>query len=264
VSSRTSPRRSGRSLRPLSIATILALPLALVLVFFYAPIEAEEGFLQKIFYLHVPLAIVTLCGFVIGGLLAIAHLRTRDRQWDLRSYVAIHMSLIFGIGTLITGSIWARGSWGHWWVWSEPTLVSFLIIMLLYATYQPLRFAIEDPERQARYASVFAIVAGAFVPMNFLAVRLSSSYLHPRVLGSSSNLPPKMAFTFLVSLVAIALLFATLCSYELLAKRTRMLLKARSRTLGFQGSPTTARSAPARDRPASIPAPASLASTPPR
>ena len=158
-------------------------------MFFYAPIEAEEGFLQKIFYLHVPLAIVTLCGFVLGGLMAIVHLRTRDPRWDLRSYVAIHMSLIFGVGTLITGSIWARGSWGHWWVWSEPTLVSFLIVFLLYATYQPLRFAIEDPERQARYASVFAIIAGAFVPLNFLAVRLSTAYLHPRVLGSSSNLP---------------------------------------------------------------------------
>ena len=90
------------------------------------------------------------------------------------------------------------------------------------------------------------------------------------MLGSSSNLPPKMAFTFLVSLVAMSLLFATLCSYELLAKRTRMLLKARSRTLGFPGSSATARSVPARDRPASIatptpaPAPASLASTPPR
>ena len=92
------------------------------------------------------------------------------------------MSLIFAVGTLITGSIWAKGSWGHWWVWSEPTLVSFLIVFLLYATYQPLRFAIEDPERQARYASVFAITAGAFVPMNFIAVRLSTAYLHPRVL----------------------------------------------------------------------------------
>jgi heme exporter protein C len=225
---------SGKGLRTLSIAAIAAMGLALALVFFYAPIEAEEGFLQKIFYLHVPLAIVTLAGFVIGGVLAIVHLRTRDRRWDLRSYVAIHMSLIFGVATLITGSIWARGSWGHWWVWSEPTLVSFLIVMLLYATYQPLRFAIEDPERQARYASVFAIVAGAFVPLNFLAVRLSTAYLHPRVLGSSSNLPPKMQFTFLISLVAIALLFATLCLYELAAKRTRMLLKARSRTLGFR------------------------------
>jgi heme exporter protein C len=224
----------GRGLRTLSIAAVAAMGIALALVFFYAPIEAEEGFLQKIFYLHVPLAIVTLCGFVIGGILAIVHLRTRDRRWDLRSYVAIHMSLIFGVATLITGSIWARGSWGHWWVWSEPTLVSFLIVMLLYATYQPLRFAIEDPERQARYASVFAIVAGAFVPLNFLAVRLSTAYLHPRVLGSSSNLPAKMQLTFLISLVAIALLFATLCLYELAAKRTRMLLKARSRTLGFR------------------------------
>jgi heme exporter protein C len=222
------------SLRALSISTVLALCVSLSLVFFYAPIEAEEGFLQKIFYLHVPLAIVTLCGFVLGGLMAIAHLRTRDQRWDLRSYVVIHMSLIFGVAVLITGSIWARGSWGHWWVWSEPTLVSFLIIMLLYATYQPLRFAIEDPERQARYASVFAITAGAFVPMNFLAVRLSASYLHPRVLGSSSNLPAPMALTFVVSLAAIALLFATLCTYELAAKRTRILLKARSRILGYQ------------------------------
>jgi heme exporter protein C len=171
---------------------------------------------------------------VIGGLMAIAHLRTREARWDLRSYVAIHMSLIFGVAVLITGSIWARASWGHWWVWNEPTLVSFLIVFLLYATYQPLRFAIEDPERQARYASVFAITAGAFVPLNFIAVRLSASFVHPRVLGGSSHLPGPMMLTFLVSLAAMALLFATLCSYELAAKRTRILLKARSRILGFQ------------------------------
>src|SRR5580693_1628192 len=126
----------------------------------------------------------------------------------MRSYVVIHMSLIFAVGTLITGSIWAKGSWGHWWVWSEPSLVSFLIVFLLYATYQPLRFAIEDRERQARYASVFAVTAGAFVPLNFIAVRLSTAYLHPRVLSKTSNLPPRMALTFVVSLAAIALLWA--------------------------------------------------------
>jgi heme exporter protein C len=200
--------------------------LALSLVFFYAPLDAEQGFLQKIFYVHVPLAIVSLSGFVIAALFAIAHLRSGDARWDMRSYVAIHTSLIFAVATLITGSIWARGSWGHWWVWSEPTLVSFLIVFQLYATYQPLRFAIEDPERQARYASVFAITAGAFVPMNFVAVRLSTAYLHPRVLGSTSNLPPQMALTFAVSLIAIALLYATLCTSELTAKRTRAQLRA--------------------------------------
>jgi heme exporter protein C len=221
----------GKSLRTLSFATVATMALALALVFFYAPLEAEQGFLQKIFYVHVPLAIVALSGFVIGGLMAIQYLRTRDPSWDLRSYVTIHMSLIFAVGTLISGSIWAKGSWGHWWVWSEPTLVSFLIVFLLYATYQPLRFAIEDPERQARYAAVFAITAGAFVPMNFIAVRLSTAYLHPRVLGSTSNLPPQMALTFLVSLVGIALLFATLCSYELTAKRTRGQLRRLRRRL---------------------------------
>jgi heme exporter protein C len=219
-------RPVGGGLRKLSIAAAAAMALALALVFFYAPLDADQGFLQKIFYVHVPLAIVSLCGFVAGGLLAIMHLRTRDAVWDMRSYVAIHMSLIFAVGTLITGSIWARGSWGHWWEWSEPTLVSFLIVFLLYATYQPLRFAIEDPERQARYASVFAITAGAFVPMNFIAVRLSTAYLHPRVLGSTSNLPSQMALTFVVSLIAIALVFVTLCRFELAVKRARIQLRA--------------------------------------
>src|SRR6202047_4910244 len=223
----------GKGLRGLSIATIAVGALALGMVFFYAPLDAEQGFLQKIFYVHVPLAIVALCGFVLGGLLAIQHLRTRAPRWDLRSYVAIHMSLIFAVGTLITGSIWAKGSWGHWWVWNEPTLVSFLIVFLLYATYQPLRFAIEDPERQARYASVFAITAGAFVPLNFIAVLLATAYVHPRVLGGTSSLPGPMALTFVVSLAAIALLYATLCKFELTAKHTRAQLRAlRRRLLG--------------------------------
>src|SRR3984893_2975214 len=216
----------GKGLRALSISTAAVMTAALGLVFFYAPLEAEQGFLQKIFYVHVPLAIVSLCGFVAGGIMAIQHLRTRDPRWDMRSYVAIHMRLIFGVGTLITGSIWAKGSWGHWWVWNEPTLVSFLIVFLLYATYQPLRFAIEDPERQARYASVFAITAGAFVPLNFIAVRMSTAYVHPRVLGSTSNLPGPMALTFLVSLIGVALLYLTLCSYELSIKRARAQLRA--------------------------------------
>jgi heme exporter protein C len=212
--------------RVLAVATAVVMASALALVFFYAPLDAEQGFLQKIFYVHVPLAIVSLCGFVAGGVLAIAHLRSGDSRWDVRSYVAIHMSLIFGLATLITGSIWAKGSWGHWWVWDEPTLVSFLIVFLLYATYQPLRFAIEDPERQARYASVFAVTAGAFVPMNFIAVRLATAYVHPRVLGASGNLPGPMELTFVISLVGIALLYLTLCALELHAKRARAALRA--------------------------------------
>jgi heme exporter protein C len=222
----------GRGLRGLSVATIATISLALVLVFYYAPLDADQGFVQKIFYLHVPLAIISLCGFIFGGVLAVAHLRTGDRRWDMRSYVAIHMALIFGIGALLTGAIWAKASWGHWWVWNEPTLVSFLIVVLLFATYQPLRFAIEDSVLQARYASVFAIIAGAFVPLNFLAVRLAQQFVHPRVLTlTGGNLPGSMRLTFLISFVGLTLLYVTLWKYEMAAKNARMQVRGLRRAL---------------------------------
>ncbi len=187
--------------------------------------------MQKIFYVHVPLAIVALAGFVVGGIYGIRFLRTGDRAHDLRSYVAIHMSLIFGVGALLTGSIWARAAWGHWWLWDEPTLVSFLIVFLLYACYQPLRFSIEDPERQARYAAVFAIVGGAFVPLNFMAVRAAQSFAHPRTLSHTTSLPGSVLVTFLLAIAAIGLLFTTLCKYELTAKAARMQLRRLKRRL---------------------------------
>jgi len=222
----------GKGLRGLSILTLVTITAALVLVFFYAPLDASQGFIQKIFYIHVPLAIVSLCGFVFGGLLAVMHLRTGDRRWDMRSYVAIHMALIFGVAALVAGSIWAKASWGHWWVWNDPTLVSYLIVLLMFATYTPFRFSIEDPERQARYASVFAILGGAFVPLNFIAVRAAQGFVHPRVLTlTGSNLPGPMLLTFLVSLLGITLLYVTLWKYEMAAKNARIQMRMLRRRL---------------------------------
>lgn len=222
----------SRHLRELTIATAVTITAALALVFFYAPLDANQGFVQKIFYIHVPLAIVSLCGYVAGGLFAIGYLRTGKRVWDMRSYCAIHMALIFSVAGIITGSIWAKASWGHWWVWSEPTLVSYLIVILLFATYQPLRFSIEDPERQARYASVFAVVGAAFVPLNFIAVRLSTAYVHPRVLNLEGGaLPGSMKLVFYLSLLGMALLFTTLMKYEMTAKTTRMETRRLRRAL---------------------------------
>jgi heme exporter protein C len=237
----------GRGLKTLSLLTVALIVGAFALVFFYAPNDADQGFIQKIFYLHVPLAIVALCGFVAGGVYGVLYLRSGDRLHDLRSYVAIHLSLILAVGALITGSIWARASWGHWWVWDEPTLVSFLIVFLLYACYQPLRFSIEDPERQARYAAVFSIVGGAFVPLNFMAVRAASSFTHPRVLGTTGgSMPGSMRLTFLLSLAGMACLFVTLWKYELASKHASMQLRRLKRKLAGDEdlwAPTPRRSA---------------------
>jgi heme exporter protein C len=206
---------------------------AFALVFFYAPNDADQGFVQKIFYLHVPMAIVALGGFVVGGIYGVLHLRSGDRAHDLRSYVAIHLSLILAVGVLATGSIWAKASWGHWWVWDEPTLVSFLIVFLLFACYQPLRFSIEDHERQARYAAVFAVIGGAFVPINFMAVRFAQEAVtHPRVFDASGgSMPGSMRATFLLSLVAMTVLAITLWKYELASKHATLRLRALKRKL---------------------------------
>jgi len=215
----------GKRLAPLAFTTAAVFALALGMIFFYAPLEADQGFSQKIFYIHVPMAICTLVGFVAGAIYAIQYLRTEDRKWDMRSYVTIHLSIIMAVGVLVTGAIWGKAAWGHWWRWDEPTLVSLLIIFLLYCCYQPLRFSIEEPERQARYASVFAITAGAFVPVNFIAVRLADQYLHPRVFeGPAGSMSGEMRITFLVSLVAMAMLFVTLWKLELTSKNASMQL----------------------------------------
>ncbi|HKG36313.1 MAG TPA: cytochrome c biogenesis protein CcsA [Solirubrobacterales bacterium] len=235
----------GKGLKTLSIATVATLAAAACLVFFYAPSDADQGFVQKIFYLHVPLAIVALAGFVVAAVHAIRHLRTGDRRHDARSYVAIHLSIIFGTAVLVTGAIWAKASWGKWWVWDEPTLVSFLIVFLLYATYYPFRYAIEDSERQARYASVFAITAGAFVPLNFIAVRLAESLVHPRVFATAEGgMPGKMWLTFAVSIAGMALLWTTLVKFELTAKNASGQLKRLRRALDAPDAGTQSRIAP--------------------
>ncbi|MGH2925324.1 MAG: hypothetical protein ACRDK1_05055, partial [Solirubrobacterales bacterium] len=111
------------------------------------------------------------------------------------------------------------------------TLVSFLIVFLLYVTYYPLRYAIEDRDRQARYASVFAITAGAFVPLNFIAVRMAQPLVHPRTFSSAGGLPGSMLLTFLVCLLGMALLWACLVRFELAAKATSAKLSRLRRAI---------------------------------
>jgi len=223
-----------RGLRPLSILSVALVAIGFGLVFFYAPLDTDQGFRQKIFYLHVPLGIVGLVGFVMGGWHGLRYLRTGDSSHDLKSYVYIHQSQIVAVMVLLTGGIWGRTAWGTWWRWDEPFLVSFLIVFLIYATYQVLRFSIDDPRRQATAASGFAIVAGAFVPINFAVVRMATQYLHPRTLSNAADggMPGPVLLTFLVCFAAIAVLYVTLVRYELLSKSTTFRLRALERRAG--------------------------------
>jgi heme exporter protein C len=196
------------------------LGLAVVLAFFYAPADVDQWLSQRIFYFHVPLALTSYACFGWGAWKALKYLRGRDERADLESYVAIHQGVIFGALTLVTGSIWAKASWGVWWSWSENQLVLFLVLFLFYCAYFMLRFSVEPGSARANMSAVYALFGVVLIPVSFLAIRLSQKFIHPVVFNSHG---PQMTgaqfFVFCVSLGAVLSLFATLYQVELAGKR---------------------------------------------
>jgi heme exporter protein C len=194
--------------------------LGTALAFFYAPTDSDQGLSQRIFYFHVPLALTSYACFAWGAWKALRYLRTRDSRADLESYVAIHQGVIFAALTLLTGSIWARISWGVWWSWSEDQLVLFLVLFLFYCAYFMLRFSIEPGPARANMCAVYALFGVVLIPVSFLAIRLSKRFIHPVVFNSHGpQMTGSQFFTFCVCLAAMLLLFATLYAIELAGKR---------------------------------------------
>jgi heme exporter protein C len=199
---------------------------AIALIFFYAPTDADQGFSQRIFYFHVPIALTAYACFGWGAWKALRVLWKRDPTADLESYTAIHQGVIFGALTLITGSIWARASWGVWWSWGEDELVLFLVLFLFYCAYFMLRYSVEPGPQRENLCAVYALFGVVLIPVSFLAIRLSKEFIHPVVFTSQG---PQMAgsqfFTFCVSLSGMLALFATLYRLELAGKRVDAHLK---------------------------------------
>ena len=78
----------------------------------------------------------------------------------------MHLGVIFGTLMLVTGSIWAKVSWGAWWYWGSTELNMFLIIFLFYCAYFMLRFSVEPGERRARYSAVYALLGVGLIPIS--------------------------------------------------------------------------------------------------
>lgn len=160
---------------------------------------------QKIFYLHVPVAVASFVMMGFGAFWGVRFLMTGDRRFDVRSKTAMELTLVFVVATMISGDLWTRFEWGVWWVW-EPRLTTYFILMLLVIGYFILRNAFEDPERRARFAAVFGIVAFIDAPISFLITRLVPSSIHPVVFRTDSGLPPLMLIPFLLGLFGMLLL----------------------------------------------------------
>ncbi|HEY3542107.1 MAG TPA: cytochrome c biogenesis protein [Gaiellaceae bacterium] len=208
------------SLPVLAVVSLVLVTLALALVFFVAPNDADQGFSQRIFYFHVSIAFTSYLCFGTGAWKALRHLWKRDPRADLESYVAVHQGVIFGSLVLLTGSIWAKISWGHWWVWSENQLVLFLVLFLFYAAYFMLRFSVDAGPQRANLSAVYALFGVVLVPVSFLAIRLSQRLIHPQVFTRhGASFGGWILVAYLVSQAALIVLAYTLYRLELAGKR---------------------------------------------
>jgi heme exporter protein C len=202
-------------------ASALALAVvALVLIFFVAPEDADQGISQKIFYVHVPIALTAYACFGWGAWKALRLLWKRDPRADLESYTAIHQGVIFGVLALVTGSIWAKASWGVWWTWSSNQLVLFLVLFLFYSAYFMLRYSLDPGPQRENMCAVYALFGVVLIPVSFFAIRLANDFIHPTVFTSNGpQMSTKMFVAFCVSWAAMLALAATFYNVELLAKR---------------------------------------------
>jgi heme exporter protein C len=210
----------------LATASLVLVTLALALVFFVAPNDADQGFSQRIFYFHVSIAFTAYACFAGGAWKALVHLWKRDPNADLESYVAVHQGLIFGTLVLVTGSIWAKISWGHWWLWSEDQLVLFLVLFLFYAAYFMLRFSVDPGPQRANLSAVYALFGVVLIPVSFLAIRIAKSFIHPIVFTRHGpNFGGWILVAYCVAQAAMLVLAYTLYRVELAGKRIDIRLR---------------------------------------
>ncbi|MBN1147396.1 MAG: cytochrome c biogenesis protein CcsA [Anaerolineales bacterium] len=204
-----------RLLSILDALTAILLVVATGMVFFYAPLEAVMGQVQKVFYFHVAAGWVGMLGFLAAAISGVAYLRSGQRLWDIAGLAAVEIGMVFAFINVVTGSIWARPIWNAWWTW-DPRLTTATIMLLIYAAYLMLRSGLEDPDRRGRFGAVYAIVGFISVPLTFFSARLFRT-IHPVVIGSNQpgaegafDMTPAMLQTFLFSLLTFSFIFAVL------------------------------------------------------
>lgn len=213
--------------RPLPLAAAAAMVLAVAMMFLYAPTEALQGEVQRIFYIHVPSAWVTYLSVVVLAAASVLVLgRGGDwRRWDRTASSAAELGALFATVMLATGSIWGRRVWGVWWVW-DARLTSTLVLWLLLVGYLIFRGLVPEGRRRARLSAVIGIIAAVDIPVvHFAVVWWRTLHPQPTVLRPGGpELPGEMLITLLVSLAAFTLMWTALLSKRMRIEEARQRL----------------------------------------
>ncbi len=203
-------RRVGGHLRDtLIVVGAILMAATLYLVFLWVPTDANLGVSQRIFYLHVPVAILSLASIVVVAGASAVHLFGKSERADAVAFASAEVGFVFCTIAIVTGAIWAKPVWGVWWTW-DPKLTLTLVLWFIYVAYLMLRAFGPKGSQGARYGAVLAIIGAIDAPIIYYAAELWRS-THPNlVLGpaaESDALDPRMLMAVLVSLTAFLALF---------------------------------------------------------
>lgn len=190
------------------------------------PTEAER-FAQRIFYFHVAAGWVGYVAFGVTAIASIAYLAKRQRRFDNLAVASAEIGVVYTAANLVSGSVWARPTWGTWWSWDDPRLTLAAIVLLVYIAYLMLRNALEEPERRARLSSIYGIVGFLSVPLSFISVRIWRT-IHPAVIGTGSetsqggfDMGGNMVVVLLFAIFTFSLMYAVLLHYRFTLEEQR-------------------------------------------
>jgi len=209
--------------------TGIIVALAAYFALYIAPAEVTMGELVRIFYFHLPPAIICYLALLVSVVTGLIFIRTKDFKYDALSESGALLGLVYGLITLISGAIWANATWGVYWNW-DPRETTTLILWFAYLGYFLLRMSIENPERRASSAAVFNILAFMTVPLSYVSFILWPS-LHPRLGGDDGGLglTGTMVQALVMNIIGGIFVFGYVLkkTYDLRIKRDEYKIKLR-------------------------------------
>jgi heme exporter protein C len=188
--------------QPLALATGLVLLFATYMIFVWAPTESTMGVLQRIFYFHMPSAIVAFIAFIAGGIASIRYVSSREARFDDLSVACNEVGLVFAVVNLVTGMIWGKPAWGVYWAWGDARLMTALLLVVIYAGYLVLRQSVSEPNQRAVVCAVVSIFGMADIPIVYMANRVWRTQHPGPVVGGGGGLDSNMWLVLLVSFLA--------------------------------------------------------------
>jgi heme exporter protein C len=191
-----------------------------------APIDQVQGVIQKILYVHPPLAYGAYLGFVLTAIGGALYLWREREVWDQLAVAGAEVGVIFCTLMMVTGPIWGKGTWGHWWSW-DPRLTLTLLLWFVYASYLLLRGFTEGGARTARFAAIYGLLGTLLIPLNYFVIEIfQGRSMHPENL-SRGSLGAGMGLPFLLGnlTLGIAFVYCVLLRWEVEIRRARLALR---------------------------------------